>query len=101
MATKEELVAFAGAHGISVDPSWLKADIEAAIDDAGYDPTTLEETTMSEEGREIRDAPAEDEPTSSDARNASYTEVTPDDADELLPPGRQVEQERGAPSEAT
>lgn len=47
--------------------------------------------------------PAEDAPvtetTSSDAAHSTYSEVQPDDADERPAPGRQVEQERGTPSE--
>jgi hypothetical protein len=46
MATKDELVAFGQANGVDVDSSMLKADIEAALSGAGYDPTTVGEATV-------------------------------------------------------
>jgi len=97
MATKDELVAFGQAHGIAVDMSMLKGDIEAAIADAGYDPTTIGVQAVSEEPT----APAngEEEPRgSSDAQFSTYAEVQPD-TDERPAPGRQVEQTRGEASE--
>jgi len=95
MATKEELVAFGQAHGIAVDMSMLKADIEAAISDAGYDPTTPEENVTEEPTAEPT-AVEDVVKTSSDAQWSTYWrpdqqregEVTP-------PPGPQTMQERG------
>jgi len=43
MPTKDELIAFASEVGVDVPASATKADIEAALTDAGYDPVTLEE----------------------------------------------------------
>lgn len=113
MATKTELVAFGQAHGVDVDSSMSKADIEAALTDAGYDPTNLGETTVGTE--EPRDEQAgteqattdpaigqdELENTSSDAANSTYAEAPQDkEAVDNPPPGRQVEQHRGTPDEA-
>jgi len=95
MPTKDELLAFAEANGIAADSSMLKADVEAAIYDAGYDPTNLGEEPVSEtDPQEIGGGDIGN--TSSDAANSTYTEVEPDVADA----GRQVEQERGEPTEA-
>lgn len=98
MPTKDELVAFGEAHGIDVDMSMLKEDIEASIRDAGYDPTTVGETPMSEEPTNGESVAEEIRETSSDARFATYEEVQPD-TEERPPPGRQVQQTRGKPTE--
>lgn len=97
MATKDELLAFCEQHGIQADASMLKADIEAAVAAAGYDPTTLEEaSTVSEvDWDEAADVL---ENSSSDAAFSTYAEVAPDP--EVRPaPGRQVEQTRGEAQE--
>lgn len=100
MATKDELIAFADAHGIAVDSSMLKADIEAAISDAGYDPITLEEATVSDE-------PAAEQTTvdpslSRDAQHSTYSRVDQQREGEINPPpGPQTQQELGVPTEAT
>lgn len=67
MATKAELIEFAQDNGIGgVDESMLKADIEARIEQAGYDPVSLEaideEEPMSDEpaAPEPEEAPSED-----------------------------------------
>lgn len=104
MATKEELVAFAEAHGIAVDSSDLKADIESAIADAGYDPTNLqprEEATVSDEGTTNGEGEGQDiVSTSSDARFSTYAEAPTEREGEYPEPGRQVEQTRGEPAES-
>lgn len=41
MPTKSELVAFASEQGVNVATSWTKAQIEAQLASAGYDPVTL------------------------------------------------------------
>lgn len=41
MATKDELIQFASSHGVDVSSSWTKAEIEAALVSAGYDPNTV------------------------------------------------------------
>lgn len=102
MPTKEELVAFGQSAGLDVDSSMLKPDIEAALTDAGYDPTTLEGDMGTEESAE-ETAVAEDlAGTSSDAQFSTYNEASSaKDVNEGAnpPPGRSVEQTRGEPSE--
>jgi hypothetical protein len=102
MATKAELIAYGEAHGVAVDDSMLKADIEAALRDAGYDPETLSEgeDVMSEpDAPATTDAdPAEEFAKSSQAHFSTYSENT-DVPDENPPLGRHVVQERGEPSE--
>lgn len=100
MATKEELIAFAESHGIDVDSSMVKADIESAISDAGYDPNTLEESTVSDEPE--AEQTTADPSLSRNAEFSTYTEVAPQQLTEQRPPpGRQVQQELGTPSEST
>ncbi len=92
MATKDELVAFANANGVDVDASWLKADIEAALSDAGFDPNNLG-ASMSEEPMTTEEMDEHAEylvGTSSDARFSTKTEVEPD-PDIRPAPGRQVD----------
>jgi hypothetical protein len=53
---------------------------------------------------ETQDAPAapgEETQLSKDAQHSSYAEVEPADADAYPPPGQQVEQTLGKPSEAS
>jgi hypothetical protein len=108
MATKDELVAFGQAHGVDVDSSMLKADIEAALTDAGYDPTTMEEGTVgTEEPRDEQSdvnpttTPEDLEGTSSDAQHSTYTRPDQQREGEINPPpGPQTVQERGKPEEA-
>ena len=100
MATKDELVAFAEAHGVDVDASWLKADIEAALTDAGYDPTNVGVEPMATD-------PEEAERTSSDASYSTYVrldqqeiEATWAEGENPLPaPGPQTVQQRGVATE--
>jgi len=102
MATKDELVAFANAHGVDVDATWLKADIEAALTDAGYDPATLEATDMTDETTPPEDLEAQAEyilSTSSDSQFSTYSEVAPDAAIQPAP-GRIGEETRGEPTES-
>src|SRR5262245_36748086 len=97
MATKDELVAFGQSQGIAVDMSMLKADIEAAIRDAGYE-LPGEETVVSDEPEATEAEPA----LSRDASNSTYAEASaPKDAGEVPAPGPQVEQTLGAPVEAS
>lgn len=49
MATKAELVDFGREHGLAVDGTMLKADIESALRDAGYDPENLGGEEVSDE----------------------------------------------------
>jgi hypothetical protein len=115
MPTKAELVAYARAHNVPVSAAWPKADVEAALRDAGYDPTTLpegEDTLMAEQSApatnpqqppEVTQEEAEeDKRMSSDARFSTYREATEDEldnADDVLPPGPHVMQEKGEASE--
>jgi hypothetical protein len=116
MPTKDELVAFGQAHGVDVDSSMLKADIEAALTDAGYDPTTMEEGTVgTEEQRDEQSDPTTDEQsdvnptttpedlegTSSDAQHSTYSRPDQQREGEINPPpGPQTVQTRGTPEEA-
>jgi hypothetical protein len=109
MATKDELVAFGQAHGVDVDSSMLKADIEAALTDAGYDPTTMEEGTdeqsdpTTDEQSDVNPTttPEDLEGTSSDAQHSTYTRPDQQREGEINPPpGPQTVQERGKPEEA-
>jgi hypothetical protein len=114
MATKDELIAFGQAHGVDVDSSMLKADIEAALSDAGYDPTTMEEGTVGTEEQRDEQADAEQadvnptttpedlEGTSSDAEHSTYSRPDQQREGEINPPpGPQTVQTRGKPDEAS
>jgi hypothetical protein len=101
MATKDELVAFGQAHGLDVDSSMLKADIEAALSSAGYDPTTMGEATVGTEEPDTTTTPEDLEGTSSDAKHSTYTRVDQQREGEINPPpGPQTIQTRGKPEEA-
>jgi hypothetical protein len=108
MATKDELVAFGQANGVDVDSSMLKADIEAALSGAGYDPTTVGEATVATEQpdttTEVPDAtttPEDLEGTSSDAQHSTYSRPDQQREGEINPPpGPQTVQTRGKPDEA-
>jgi hypothetical protein len=107
MATKDELVAFGQAHGVDVDSSMLKADIEAALSDAGYDPTTTGDDTVGteeprDESADVNPTTAEDvENTSSDAEHSTYSRPDQQREGEINPPpGPQTIQTRGKPEEA-
>jgi hypothetical protein len=105
MATKDELVAYGQANGVAVDASMLKADIEQALRDAGYDPDTLQSTggtamTQEPAAAEAPAAPPEEERLSRDARDSTYAQVDPPD-DVFPPPGPIVEQTLGTPKEAS
>jgi hypothetical protein len=119
MATKDELLTFGQAHGVDVDSSMLKADIEAALSDAGYDPTTLGEATVgTEEPRDEQSdvnpttdeqsdvnpttTPEDLEGTSSDAEHSTYSRPDQQREGEINPPpGPQTVQTRGKPEEAS
>jgi hypothetical protein len=100
MPTKAELVAFASSAGVDVSETWTKADIEAALASAGFDPDYLAgDDDVSDTGTDTEENVAETIlRTSSDARFSTYTEVEVD-TDERPRPGRLVEQERGEPDE--
>jgi hypothetical protein len=72
MPTKDELIAFASEVGVDVPASATKADIEAALTDAGYDPVTLqEEDDMTES--------TGPEPDAQDPNEVGYAGVVPDE----------------------
>lgn len=102
MPTKDELIAFASEAGVDVSASSTKAEIEAALYDAGYDPVTLEAAPMSEpEPTPAHEVQGTDPGLSRQAQFSTYTEAPSDREGENPPPGRTVHQELGTPTETT
>jgi hypothetical protein len=95
--TKDELVTFASDAGIDVSASWTKAEIEAAVDAAGYDPLTLE-PYGDEPVSEINGDTSGDEVVSTQAQFSTYAEAA-EQPDTNPPTGKIVEQTLGPPSE--
>jgi hypothetical protein len=101
MPTKAEVIAYANdVLGLDVDGSMTKADIEAAIYEAGYDPNDMGEDDMAEADT-TADVAEEVERTSSDAAYSTYTRVDQQREGEINPPpGPQSQQTRGVAAEA-
>jgi len=98
MATKDELVAFGQANGVDVDSSMLKADVEAALSDAGYDPSTVGEDNVSEEPENT--SAEDDSRLSRQSHFSTYRRVDQQREGEINPPpGPTTLEERGEPTE--
>jgi hypothetical protein len=84
MATKAELIEYGQAHGVAVDDSMLKTDIEQALRDAGHDPNTLTELTSEDPptgdpqmSDEPQQSPPPEEPTDPGALERSMAATDP------------------------
>jgi hypothetical protein len=85
MATKAELIEYGQAHGVAVDDSMLKTDIEQALRDAGHDPNTLTELTS-------EDPPTGDPQMSDEPQTQSPPPEEPTDPGPGIPPAEETEE---------